>query len=209
MIEANNNRILTTASSKPLHLEPRSMERGMARQTFSRGRSKVVVVEKVKRRGPGAGETKPVSPAASSMAAPVAAARLAPATQTAQPSALGRPDQTALRPLTGEEQKVRARALVDARMHEEQERRRAAAEAAVRAEREERERKERAAAEAREREAQAFPTMNAEANARRPSTTGAPKAVPAVPTSAEFGARAPVVLPEPKSRRRVGCAHGK
>src|SRR5271157_5838274 len=37
MIEANNNRILTTASSKPLHLEPRSMERGMVRQTFSRG----------------------------------------------------------------------------------------------------------------------------------------------------------------------------
>ncbi len=37
----------------------------MVRQTFSRGRSKVVVVEKVKRRGPGAGETKPVSPAAS------------------------------------------------------------------------------------------------------------------------------------------------
>src|SRR5882672_11312294 len=52
---------LSVSSTKTLTLKPRS-ETGVVRQSFSHGRSKAVVVEKVKRRiGPG--EAKAVEPA--------------------------------------------------------------------------------------------------------------------------------------------------
>ena len=49
---------LSVSSSKTLSLKPR-VEQGVVRQSFSHGRSKAVVVEKVKRRIPGPGEVKP------------------------------------------------------------------------------------------------------------------------------------------------------
>ena len=65
MSETENARdtTLTLAPSKTLHLKQRQTEHGMVRQSFSHGRSKVVVVEKVKRRGPGHGEVKLATPA--------------------------------------------------------------------------------------------------------------------------------------------------
>ena len=76
MSETNNSgdKTLGAPASKPtLHLK-RPVEQGTVRQSFSHGRSKAVVVEKVKRRlGPG--EAAAAAPAAQ----PLRAARLLPA----------------------------------------------------------------------------------------------------------------------------------
>src|SRR5580658_10535324 len=81
MSDTNNSgdKTLGAAPSKTLHLK-RPVEQGMVRQSFSHGRSKAVVVEKVvKRRVPGSGEAPvreaaPVAPVVlrSPTAAPVA-----------------------------------------------------------------------------------------------------------------------------------------
>ncbi|WP_428032253.1 translation initiation factor IF-2 [Ancylobacter sp.] len=64
----------------------RPVEQGVVRQSFSHGRSKSVVVEKVKRRVLGPGD-KPEAPAAAAPAAPPAAAAAAPAAPAARPAA--------------------------------------------------------------------------------------------------------------------------
>jgi translation initiation factor IF-2 len=142
-----------------LHLK-RPVEQGTVRQSFSHGRSKVVVVEK-KRRVLGPGETAPREAAAPAPApAPVVAA---PATaKPAAPLAPRGPTRPAppppprtgvvLQTLSEEQREARARALADARAKEEEDRRRQEAEAAVRRDREAREKAEREAAEARKRE---------------------------------------------------------
>src|SRR5690242_9153366 len=53
---------LSVSPSKTLTLKPRGVEQGVVRQSFSHGRSKQVVVEKVKRRVV-PGETKAEAPA--------------------------------------------------------------------------------------------------------------------------------------------------
>ena len=152
-----------TVAPKTLSLK-RPVEQGVVRQSFSHGRSKAVVVEKVKRRpiGPGeapAREAAPAAPApvAAKPAAPAPAAPAAPAARA--PAAPNRPTPSprpqtgvVLRTLTDAERDARAQALVEARGREEDERRQAEAEAKIRKEREERERTEREAAEARKRE---------------------------------------------------------
>ena len=57
MSDTNNSgeKTIGVAQSKTLHLM-RAVEQGTVRQSFSHGRSKAVVVEKVKRRIPGVGE---------------------------------------------------------------------------------------------------------------------------------------------------------
>ena len=57
---------LSVTSTKTLTLKRGGVEQGVVRQSFSHGRSKAVVVEKVKRRVAGPGEAKPeaVAPAA-------------------------------------------------------------------------------------------------------------------------------------------------
>ncbi len=71
--ENSGDKTLTVTPSKTLHLKQRPTEHGgMVRQSFSHGRSKVVVVEKVKRRAPGHVETKPAAPATAAPAAPAA-----------------------------------------------------------------------------------------------------------------------------------------
>src|ERR1700752_1031652 len=113
MTEAKNpgERTLSVTPTKTLSLK-RGVEQGGVRQSFSHGRSKAVVVEKVKRRGEG--PTAPVvekTPAkrgaatvkvATAARAPVAAPPTAPSTK---------PSGVVLRTLTDEERSRRAHAL--------------------------------------------------------------------------------------------------
>ncbi|MBU3731198.1 MAG: translation initiation factor IF-2 [Beijerinckiaceae bacterium] len=155
--------------SKTLSLK-RPVEQGVVRQSFSHGRTKAVVVEKVKRRTIGPGGEPAKAEAAPAPVAPAPAPAAAPAKPAASARSSGRAPapgkaegrgQTAaprntsgvvLRTLTDEERDARAMALVEARKRETEDRKRAEEEAKIRAEREERERIERAAAEARKRE---------------------------------------------------------
>src|ERR1700731_4703798 len=120
---------LSVSSTKTLTLKRGGVEQGVVRQSFSHGRTKAVVVEKVKRRlpGPGDGRTheaphsaapavarrgtaapKPTSkPAAAPAAAPRGAPRGAPG---------GKPSGVVLRTLTEEERSARAHALADSRL---------------------------------------------------------------------------------------------
>ncbi|HLH50862.1 MAG TPA: translation initiation factor IF-2 [Roseiarcus sp.] len=163
MSDTNNtgDKTLTVSPSKTLHLK-RPVEQGMVRQSFSHGRSKAVVVEKVKRRIPGPGEApaRETAPGAALKAAPAAA----PAAKAPAPAAPAGPAKTGvvLQTLTEEQRQARARALVGARAREEEDRRRQEAEAKARAEREARERQEREAAEARKRDEEARRAQDAE-----------------------------------------------
>ena len=53
---------LTVAQPKTLTLKRTGVEQGTVRQSFSHGRTKAVVVEKVKRRAVGPGEAKAIEP---------------------------------------------------------------------------------------------------------------------------------------------------
>src|SRR5690349_18439267 len=108
-----------------LTLKPRT-ETGVVRQSFSHGRSKQVVVEKVKRRvvgGPGEAKAEPPPPVEAKKKpapnrptpAPAAAAGLSQV--EAKPKASG----VVLRTLTEEERTARAHALADSRVREAEE----------------------------------------------------------------------------------------
>jgi translation initiation factor IF-2 len=136
--------------SKPtLTLKRPSVEQGVVRQSFSHGRTKAVVVEKVRRRAT-PGETKAAEPAAP--AAPVKAAAPAPAPKPAPAPTPAAKSGVVLRTLTEEERSARALALADSRVREAEERKIAEEEARRRKEREAHEKIEREAAEARKRE---------------------------------------------------------
>jgi translation initiation factor IF-2 len=150
-----------SVTGKTLSLKPRT-ETGTVRQSFSHGRSKQVVVEKVKRRTPGA-ETKteaanaaPAPAAAPGRRSPAAPGKpaAAPVQAATAPSAAPsvKPSGVVLHTLTDEERSRRAHALGDARLREAEERKIAEEEAARRAIREESERSEREKADARKRE---------------------------------------------------------
>jgi translation initiation factor IF-2 len=184
---SNTDKPLSTAPKATLHLK-RPVEQGTVRQSFSHGRSKAVVVEKVKRRVLGPGETAPAAPAAAPAntisVAPGSVAPSAPAKPTAPP-----PPKTGvvLPTLTAEQREARARALLDARAREEEDRRRQEGEAEVRREREARERSEREAAEARKREEELRRAQEAnfrrqsEEEARRRLAGGEPAPSPSIP----------------------------
>jgi translation initiation factor IF-2 len=157
MSETKNpgEKTLSVAPTKTLTLK-RGVEQGVVRQSFSHGRTKAVVVEKVKRRTLGPAEVK-VEPAearagvgarrtAGKAAAPAATAAPATAAPATKPSGV------VLRALSDEELNRRAHALDDARLREAEERRVAEEEARRRADRESRERTEREASETRKRE---------------------------------------------------------
>jgi translation initiation factor IF-2 len=161
MVETTKNpgdKTLSVAPTKTLTLKPRGVEQGVVRQSFSHGRTKAVVVEKVKRRVGGPVRAEP-SPAATDLnakrsatarpatVAPAAAAAPAPAPAVPSP----KPSGVVLRTLTDDEQKARVHALADARLREAEERKIAEEEAHVRLAREAAERIERDAAEARKR----------------------------------------------------------
>jgi len=148
----NSGEKLSVAPSKTLTLKRPGVEQGMVRQSFSHGRSKAVVVEKVKRRiGPG--EAKPEPAATAPAAAPKRAVAPAPAaSRSAAPAASPKTSGVVLRTLTDDERSARAQALAGAQLREHEERERAEEEARVRRTREESDRIERAAAEARKRD---------------------------------------------------------
>jgi translation initiation factor IF-2 len=158
----NSGDKLSVSSTKTLTLKRGGVEQGVVRQSFSHGRSKAVVVEKVKRRAAGPGEfkaeTAPVADrgAATAKRAVPAAAKPAPATPASAPSAPAaapaRPSGVVLRTLTEEERSARAHALADARLREAEERKIAEEEARIRLTREEAERADRVAAETRKRD---------------------------------------------------------
>src|SRR5208282_4580313 len=152
---------LSVSSTKTLTLKRGGVEQGVVRQSFSHGRSKAVVVEKVKRRVAGPGEVKPepVTPAergvvpkrgiATAKSAAVTAAPAAAATVSAPAP---KPSGVVLRTLTEEERTARAHALADSRVREAEERKIAEEEARRRQSREVVDKTEREAADARKRE---------------------------------------------------------
>src|SRR6266446_59556 len=151
--EKTGEKKLSVTPSKTLTLKGRGVEQGVVRQSFSHGRTKAVVVEKVKSRVPTRAKAEPATPAAApkrsaagKAAAPAAAAATA---QTATPLPSKPSGRMVLRSLTEEEQKARVHALNDARLREAEERKIAEEEAFVRTLREAAERTEREAAEAR------------------------------------------------------------
>ena len=141
-----------SVSSKTLTLK-RSAETGVVRQSFSHGRTKSVVVEKVKRRVIGAApEPKAEAPAAP---APEAKSAPRPGAKTAaapQPAPSTKPSGVVLRTLSEEERSARANALTDFRVREAEERKQAEEEVRRRASRDVVDRSEREAAETRKRE---------------------------------------------------------
>jgi translation initiation factor IF-2 len=158
MVDTKNpgDKKLSVGPSKTLSLKQRSgVEQGVVRQSFSHGRTKQVVVEKVKRRIPGPGEVKapePVPSAAPAVPSHRPAAKSA-ATQAAPAAAVApKTSGVVLRTLTEDERVRRSGALADAKMREAEERRIAEEEALRRNVRETVEKTEREAAEARKRE---------------------------------------------------------
>jgi translation initiation factor IF-2 len=185
----NSDKTLTVAPSKTLHLKQRPAgDQGMVRQSFSHGRSKVVVVEKVKRRAPGHAEpAKPAAAAPAQPATPAAPPPPAP-TKPERPAPAQRGGSgVVLRALSEEEREARARALAGARNREEEERRLAETEARARAERDERERAERAAAETRKRDEE--DRLVREAEAKRKAEDEARRRLPQEPGNAPAPAR--------------------
>ena len=163
---------LKTPGDKPLSMPTGKLsikrpETGTVRQSFSHGRSKTVVVEKVKRRTGSAAEPREAGPAQGTAAkragaaplargakpaSPVAATPGTPQPGTRAPAAAGQKASIVLRTLTDEERNRQGTALAEARRREEDERKHAEEEAHLRARREEIERKEREAADERKRE---------------------------------------------------------
>ena len=207
MNETSNTDKPTSAQSPKatLHLK-RPVEQGTVRQSFSHGRSKAVVVEKVKRRVRGPGETAPPAsgPAAPAVKPTISIAPRGPTTAApVKPAAPTLPKTGVVLPtLTAEQREARARALLDARAQEEEDRRRQEGEAGVRREREAREVAEREAAEARKREEELRRTQEAnfkrqsEEEARRRLAGGEPAPSPSIPRKPTVAA-APAKVGEP------------
>ncbi len=149
MSETKNPGEKKLSVSSKLTLKPRT-ETGVVRQSFSHGRSKQVVVEKVKRRSIGGPAEIKAEPAPAETARkPAAAAKAAPALA---PAEAPKPSGVVLRTLTDEERVARAHALADSRVREAEERKIAEEEARRRQSREVVDKTEREAAEARKRE---------------------------------------------------------
>ncbi|MGC1467321.1 MAG: translation initiation factor IF-2 N-terminal domain-containing protein, partial [Pseudolabrys sp.] len=138
--------------SGKLTLKPRT-ETGVVRQSFSHGRSKQVVVEKVKRRSVGGASEAKAEPAPVETPAPRPTVARSPA-PAAAPSSADSPKTSGvvLRTLTEEERAARAHALADSRVREAEERKIAEEAARRRVARESTDQTERQAAEARKRE---------------------------------------------------------
>src|SRR5436309_2302283 len=151
--EKTGEKKLSVTPSKTLSLKGRGVEQGVVRQSFSHGRTKAVVVEKVKSRVPTRAKAESATPATTpkrpAAAKPPAPTPAAVTTQTATTATSKPAGGMVLRSLTEEEQKARVHALNDARLREAEERKIAEEEAFVRSLREAAERTEREAAEAR------------------------------------------------------------
>ena len=208
-----------------LTLKPRT-ETGVVRQSFSHGRSKQVVVEKVKRRVIGAPAEVKAEPApAEAPKKRGAAPRAAPAAPAAEAP---KPSGVVLRTLTEEERTARAHALADSRVREAEERKIAEEEARRRLSREDTDRSEREAAETRKRDEEdrrkheeetkrkadeVAKKRFGEEEARR---AGSPAARPALeaeedegPRTARRGAGRPAAAPRPAPRAGAEKQRGR
>jgi translation initiation factor IF-2 len=211
MTETKNpgEKTLTVTPTKTLTLK-RSVEQGVVRQSFSHGRTKAVVVEKVKRRamGPGDGKVAEAAPTATpAVSAPrrgasggrgAAAQSAGAAAQHAPGMSGGKPSGVVLRQLTEEERTARAHALAESKVSEAEERRLAEEAARRREEKEAAERAEREAAEARKREEEERRRHDEEAKRKaeteakkrfgeeetKPKTAGSSQPTPAAPATA-------------------------
>jgi translation initiation factor IF-2 len=147
---------VSPSSNKTLTLK-RSVEQGVVRQSFSHGRTKQVVVEKVKRRtvGPeGGGKSAEAGTSGTAAPPPTHQQPRRGAGRGAGPqSGSGKPSGgVVLRQLTDEERAARTAALTQAKVSEAEERRQAEEAARIRAEKERAEQAEREAAESRKRD---------------------------------------------------------
>src|SRR5580693_2986832 len=193
---------LSVSTTKTLTLKRGGVEQGVVRQSFSHGRSKAVVVEKVKRRIGGPGEARAEPPAAPDRSAAAPKRAAAPVTAKAPAAAPAAPAGSAaaksgvvLRTLTEEERSARAQALAGAQLREHEERERAEEDARARRSREEIERAERAASEARK--------LNEESRRKhdaRPALEGGEEEAP----RPRRGGVAVRPAPAPKPTRSVG-----
>jgi len=182
----NTGEKLSVTSTKTLTLKRGGVEQGVVRQSFSHGRSKAVVVEKVKRRVAVPGEAKAEAAAPDRSAA---LKRLTPGKAPAlEPAPSVVPSQpkpgVVLRPLTQAEISARATALDKAQEIEVEERKRAEAEAETLRVKRLAEQKERADAEARKQQ-------EAERRAHEDKTKQKATEV----ANKRFGAEAAVVKP--------------
>src|SRR5579863_562394 len=200
----NTDKTLSVAASKTLHLPKRPVEQGMVRQSFSHGRSKAVVVEKVKRRIPGVGEApaREAGPPVTLKSAPPPAGPVKAASAPAAPTP---PAKTGvvLPTLTAEQREARAKALVGARAREEEDRRRQEAEAKARSEREARERQEREAAEARKRDEEARRAQDAEVKRKTEEEARRRLAGEPAPAAGATAARKPLTSVAPAARAAI------
>jgi translation initiation factor IF-2 len=149
----NTGEKLSVSSTKTLTLKRGGVEQGVVRQSFSHGRSKAVVVEKVKRRvaAPAEAKTEVGTPQDRATALRRGATGRTPAAVEAAPSVVPSTPKAGvvLRTLTEEERSARAHALADARVREAMEREVAELAKTEALKREEAERAERAKADAR------------------------------------------------------------
>jgi len=210
MTETKNpgEKTLTVTPTKTLTLK-RSVEQGVVRQSFSHGRTKQVVVEKVKRRtmGPGDGKVAETAPAATP---PVSAPRRGAggrgaaaggAIQHAPGTSGGKPAGVVLRQLTEEERTARAHALAESKVSEAEERRIAEEAARRREEKEAAERDERDAAETRKHDEDERRRHDEEA--KRKAETEAKKRFGDDETKPKTAAQPPGTTVTPISARRA------
>jgi translation initiation factor IF-2 len=207
--EKTGDKKLSIATTKTLTLKPRGSETGVVRQSFSHGRTKSVVVEKVRSRAPGKAKAEPApaaAPAPTAKRAPAGKAAPASAPATA-PSSAPAPKSSGvvLHTLTDEERNRRAHALGDARLREAEERKIAEEEAKIREQRAAAERAERLAAEARKREEDERRRHDEEVKHKADEVAKKRLGGEETTTTARPGAR-PIVAPEedeeaPRARR--------
>jgi translation initiation factor IF-2 len=214
--EKTGEKKLSVTPTKTLTLKGRSVEQGVVRQSFSHGRTKAVVVEKVKSRVPG--KTKPeTAPAAPPAPSRATSSRAAAPAQTQPAPVAPKPSGVVLRTLTEEERTARARALGDARLREAEERKIAEEEARIQKERDEIERVEREAAEARKADEEKRRKHDAETKRKADEVAkkhfgGETTATPAAtPTLRQPGPRPALEAEEeeaPRPRRGAGAGAG-
>src|SRR5689334_11116713 len=132
--EKTGEKKLSVGSNKTLSLKARGVEQSVVRQNFSHGRTKQVLVEKVKTRAPaGKAKVEPPPPPAPAAAPPPAQGKRSGAPGRGQTApAPAKPSGLVLKTLTAEEQQARVHALADARLKDAEERRIAEEQAHIR-----------------------------------------------------------------------------
>jgi translation initiation factor IF-2 len=156
--EKHPEKLTVTPAKATLSLKRLGVEQGTVKQSFSHGRTKAVLVEKVRSRRPETTKTEAASAAAPASGAGAArkplTARGGAATPAATPAPAAKPPAggVVLRKLTDEEREARQSALESAKVREAEERKVAEEEARRRNERDTVERSERERAEARKKD---------------------------------------------------------